>query len=230
MMTVRASLRLIFLTLVSHYLLTYSAVILAEGGQKTIKAPKQAIDIHFWQGLYGEGGTTIYCEKPFKRRSGLIKVSPIYHELAVRDYLGCGSERRCLKNSNLYPYIASDLHNLYPSLSRVELIRRSLSFAELTGISENQKRIPDCQFKTSHVQFFEPRDGAKGDIARALFYMAYEYNLPIATSVLTLKKWNRLDPPDEAEKARNDKIERIQGNRNIFIDSPELADSLIRDY
>ena len=39
-----------------------------------------------------------------------------------------------------------------------------------------------------------------------------------------LLEWNRLDPVDEWEMERNNETAKIQGNRNPFIDHPELAD------
>jgi endonuclease I len=44
-----------------------------------------------------------------------------------------------------------------------------------------------------------------------------------------LRQWNIIDPVDQAEINRNDKVEQIQGNRNPFIDDPELAD-LVRNF
>ena len=38
-----------------------------------------------------------------------------------------------------------------------------------------------------------------------------------------LRQWHLLDPVDEAEMDRNNKVERLQGNRNPFIDDPDLA-------
>lgn len=39
-----------------------------------------------------------------------------------------------------------------------------------------------------------------------------------------LKEWNRIDPPSAVEVNRNNYVESIQGNRNPFIDYPQLVD------
>ena len=39
-----------------------------------------------------------------------------------------------------------------------------------------------------------------------------------------LKEWNELDPVSEVEKRRNHTVMKIQGNRNPFVDHPELMD------
>lgn len=77
----------------------------------------------------------------------------------------------------------------------------------------------------------------KGDVARAVFYMAVRYN---ALSVVngdipdtivgqlgdlaTLLTWNVTDPRDDFEMNRNNYIYTWQVNRNPFIDYPNLAD------
>lgn len=89
---------------------------------------------------------------------------------------------------------------------------------------------------------FEPRDAQKGDLARALLYMDVRYDgtggetdmaLNNSTSpaynqmgvLSTLLEWNRLDPPDQNEQRRNDRIySTYQHNRNPFVDHPEYAD------
>ncbi|PIU18520.1 MAG: hypothetical protein COT18_10355, partial [Elusimicrobia bacterium CG08_land_8_20_14_0_20_59_10] len=46
------------------------------------------------------------------------------------------------------------------------------------------------------------------------------------SQVETLMKWNYSDPPDAAETRRNAAIERLQGNRNPFIDDYTLVDRI----
>lgn len=79
----------------------------------------------------------------------------------------------------------------------------------------------------------------KGDISRALFYMAVRYNElslvngnpPDTTprelgDLASLLQWNHLDPSDDFEMNRNNIIYQWQINRNPFIDYPDLADYL----
>lgn len=87
------------------------------------------------------------------------------------------------------------------------------------------------------VPVFEPRDAVKGDVARAIFYFSVRYGSgckvkplsvfdpahPAVTEAI-LKEWNALDPPDDHERERNDRIEQWQNVRNPFIDHPEFAD------
>lgn len=76
----------------------------------------------------------------------------------------------------------------------------------------------------------------KGDVARAVFYMAVRYNglsvvngNPADTTVgqlgdlATLLQWNMTDPSDDFEMNRNNYIYTWQVNRNPFIDYPSLA-------
>ena len=67
----------------------------------------------------------------------------------------------------------------------------------------------------------------KGNVARALFYFAICYNLSISeTEEFYLRQWHLFDPVDAEEIERNDQIEELQGNRNPFIDNPELVSSI----
>ena len=74
---------------------------------------------------------------------------------------------------------------------------------------------------------FDVRPERRGDIARAHFYFSVRYLKPISSvEEPTLREWNKSDPPDERERARNDAIEALQRNRNPFIDRPDLVDQI----
>lgn len=99
---------------------------------------------------------------------------------------------------------------------------------------------------------FEVWNARKGDMARAVMYMAIRYeggrdihsnqsepdleltddrNKIVKTSsspaymglLSTLLAWHQADPPDAAERDRNEVIYSFQGNRNPFVDHPEWA-------
>ena len=79
----------------------------------------------------------------------------------------------------------------------------------------------------------------KGDVARAVLFMAVRYNDlevvngdPENTTVgqlgdlQTLLEWHRNDPPDDFEMNRNNIVYTWQRNRNPFIDRPILVEHL----
>ncbi len=96
---------------------------------------------------------------------------------------------------------------------------------------------------------FEPDDEYKGDLARTYFYMATCYKNEIPSwpgspqlnyignrykafstwTINMLMEWTRLDPVSEKEIKRNEAVYDIQGNRNPFIDHPELAEYIWGD-
>lgn len=105
-----------------------------------------------------------------------------------------------------------------------------------------------CTYPGYSGTVFEPDDEYKGDLARTYFYMVtcYKNELPSwpenktnqldyrnnkykAFSTWTINmliEWTRLDPVSEKEIKRNEAIYGIQGNRNPFIDHPELAEHI----
>lgn len=131
----------------------------------------------------------------------------------------------------------SDLHHLKPTDASVNARRGSLDFDD-GGAPEGE--APDTFLDGDS---FEPRDEVKGDVARALFYMDVRYDgaggepdlvlVDRSTGrgstlgdLCTLLSWHEGDPVDDGERARNDLIAEIQGNRNAFVDRPELAAAL----
>lgn len=119
----------------------------------------------------------------------------------------------------------SDLHHLYPTDSQLNSIRGNYPFGEVVEDTQNTK----CP--QSHIGYdqngrraFEPPQNHKGNVARALFYFSVRYRISISDSEESaLRAWHVEDPVDAEEKLRNDQVEGYQGNRNPFIDEPELV-------
>jgi len=193
-------------------------------GQQQISDAKISSQL-LWRDVYPGGGTSLFCNQPFNGESSQFTASPIYSSKQLKSALRCTTDRQCSIMTPRFPYMAADLHNLYPALTRVELARRNAEFGELDASVPSKFADIGCDLKAS-FKLVEPRDEAKGNVARAIFYMHSEYNLPIIGSLPMYKKWHQMDPPDAEEKARNDRIQALQGNRNPYIDNPALAEQL----
>ena len=94
------------------------------------------------------------------------------------------------------------------------------------------------------AKVFEPDDEYKGDFARIYFYMVTCYKSDVANwpgcdqldyldnnykafsnwSIQMLMEWHRADPVSAKELKRNEGVYVKQGNRNPYVDHPELAE------
>lgn len=132
----------------------------------------------------------------------------------------------------------TDQHNLFPvRMTGVNGARSNLPFGNVITANHtylDSKRGVDANGNV----VYEPRDEIKGDIARALMYMAVTYNgtngtwafpdwisfiLPYGQDAEVIRQWHFQDLPDDYEIARNEYIYSVQGNRNPFIDSVDFA-------
>lgn len=126
----------------------------------------------------------------------------------------------------------SDMHHLFPSEQKINSSRGNMDFGE-TDCGASKCRI-DHDSGTQigprvggSEEVCEVRPERRGDIARAHFYFAVRYQRSIPeTELERLVQWNRCDPPDDQERARNDAIEKLQKNRNPFVDHPEFGDRI----
>lgn len=177
----------------------------------------------FWAELYTKGGKTLYCGQSFSanHRAGL-NVEHVFPMGWVTNELDCGTRKQCRRSSERFNRIEADLHNLFPSRQDVNDARSAYRFGMLPG---EPRAFGDCDFEADEQRrVAEPRPAARGEIARAMFHMKEEYGLTIfRKSGELLKRWHFQDPPSNHEKWRNDRIEQIQGTRNMFIDEPDLV-------
>ncbi len=175
----------------------------------------------FWSQLYGDGGHTLYCNRPFGPRKGRrINVEHVFPMGWVARALGCGSRSRCRATSPRFNRIEADMHNLYPALARINKARGSRAFGRVPG---ERRAFGTCDFEIDAQKgWVEPRPAVRGNIARAMLYMQSRYGLKLfPRQARLLRQWHREDPPDPEERRRNRIIERLQGERNPFIDHPE---------
>ncbi len=140
----------------------------------------------------------------------------------------------------------SDIHHLFPTHKDVNSARGSDPFGEIPdtdttrwygltpdGALARLSSPPETDrdaYSEDRPDVFEPREVHEGDAARAVLYFYTMYpgragsldritrNAPEVLGV-----WHRIDPPDDRERQRNERIEAVQGNRNPFIDHPELV-------
>ncbi len=122
-----------------------------------------------------------------------------------------------------------DLHHLFPANAYANGRRGNHPFGMVSGHVRWQESGSKLGFDADGRLVFEPRPGIRGDVARALFYVSAVYGLELPEPEETvLRQWHAEEPPDTAERIRNDEISRYQGNRNPFVDQPELVDRIAR--
>ncbi len=126
----------------------------------------------------------------------------------------------------------SDLYHLFPTDSKANGVRGNYPFAEVHGqiahksctsstIGSALEPMTDVNTRT---RFYEPPVEHRGNVARAIFYFSVVYHLPIDhTEETYLRRWNDEDPVDAVDKMRHNLIMEVQGNRNPFIDYPNLV-------
>lgn len=137
-----------------------------------------------------------------------------------------------------------DLYNLNPSDQRTNSQKSNYA----PGHVKKGDKFDNGSFKMDAAKSsrygyicWEPAEEYRGDFARTYFYMAtaYEYlewtaypqyiskanYLMFSDSIQqVLLDWHRADPVSAKECCRMDNISDIQGNRNPYIDYPELVE------
>ena len=146
----------------------------------------------------------------------------------------------------------SDLHHLRPAVASLNSAKSDHTFGNIFGVYEDgyKEGVLNDQvmyYVSTREDLFECKDDVKGDVARILLYVYCRWQQPnlysdvteglpaldpddkadsgkkVIESLDTLLQWCEQDPVDSWEMARNDLVQEVQGNRNVFIDYPELA-------
>ena len=142
-----------------------------------------------------------------------------------------------------------DLFNLFPSDASANGRKSNNPMGVVDGEASFDNGVTRVGRSSSYradslITVWEPADQWKGDFARTFFYMATCYEdlqdawqtkegllvvqpdryptlRPWVSSLLL--DWNEADPVDDIERDRNEAVYGIQGNRNPFVDYPQLA-------
>ena len=126
----------------------------------------------------------------------------------------------------------ADLHHIRPSENRTNSNRGNKKYGNVNGGSISTGNLSGLTGGNYAGNYYEPLDNAKGDVARICLYVYVRYGgsyskcssiTNVFQSIDVLLEWCALDPVDTWEMGRNEVIEAYQGNRNVFIDYPELA-------
>jgi endonuclease I len=136
-----------------------------------------------------------------------------------------------------------DLYHLYPSPSTGNSQKSNYPMDEVTNATIEEEGYDKIGTgKNVNSRAWEPGDRFKGDFARTYMYMAVAYGdltfsedgqktmnneaypglKPWASALYC--KWSSADRVDSLERARNNAVALIEGNRNLFIDYPYLAE------
>ncbi len=168
----------------------------------------------FWKNLYPNGGISLYCGKKFNRGDRRYNIEHVFPMSWVTRSLRCGRRAQCRANSSRFNRIEADMHNMYPADKKLNAARGSMSYGILKGERWFKKH---CDLEIDEAKRrVEPKPAARGEIARAMLYMADRYNLKLYQRGMLLR-WHRQDPPNALEKRRNRRIQQLQGQDNPWI-------------
>ena len=170
----------------------------------------------FWRTLYPDGGQGLYCGGHFPPRDREYNVEHVYPMSWVARALRCGDRQACRRKNARFNEIESDMHNMYPARKDLNRERGSYPFREIRGERHVER---GCDLEIDHrARVVEPRPAVRGNVARAMLYVADRYDMKIyERQRRMLLQWHRSDPVDDAERRRNRQIARVQGNPNPWI-------------
>lgn len=142
-----------------------------------------------------------------------------------------------------------DLHHLTPSDAAANTAKSNYPLGEVDSPSFDNgvTKVGTGQANGRATNLFEPADEYKGDFARMYLYFVTCYqDYSWKSSALSmfaqnsyptlnaygqslLLKWHRQDPVSQKEIDRNNAVYSFQGNRNPFIDYPNMVEYIWGD-
>ncbi|PIF14068.1 deoxyribonuclease I [Candidatus Pantoea floridensis] len=126
-----------------------------------------------------------------------------------------GGRKSCSKDAD-YRRIESDLHNLQPAIGEVNGDRNNFQYSQWNG---GEQQYGQCSMKIDFKQkLAQPPERARGAIARTYFYMRDQYHLRLSRQQTQLfTAWDKQYPVTQWECERDNRIAKIQGNHNSYV-------------
>ncbi len=151
-------------------------------------------------------------------RAGRIEWEHVVPAWEFGHQLQCWQEggRKACGKDPVFRRMEADLYNLVPAVGELNGDRSNFRF----GMIEGEPRVYGaCDFEVDFKQrVAEPPESVRGDIARTYFYMEDQYSLHISRKQRQLfEAWSKLDPVDDAERERSERIQKVQSNGNRFV-------------
>ena len=129
--------------------------------------------------------------------------------------------RKCCTKRGVDPEFMeahNDLHNLLPAGGELNGDRLNHPFGEVDG---EARVYGECDFEVGgKPKVAEPIEGARGELARAMLYMAKRYGVNVRMPRETLMQWDENDPAEPWERERAERIEASTGQMNPYIGTP----------
>ncbi|EGQ8547977.1 deoxyribonuclease I [Vibrio alginolyticus] len=176
-----------------------------------------------WKGKKGSGTPDLkscgYEVRKEEKRANRIEWEHVYPAWSFGHQMQCwkeGGRQNCRRNAQ-FRKMESDLHNLVPSVGEINGNRSNYRFSqwnEKRGTQYGQCKM-EVNFKGREAM---PPEESRGKIARIYFYMSEKYDLPLSSRDRKLMEaWDKTYPVTLWECERNERIFKVQGNRNPFV-------------
>lgn len=130
----------------------------------------------------------------------------------------------------------NDLHHIRPTYNSDNSKHGSFPYGNVVNGDEYYCNNNSSSYVIAYIgsgNTMEVVDAYKGDIARIYAYMVTHYpslydliNNVMVGGYDTLVEWNNIDPVDAYEVNRNNVAFEYQGNRNPYIDCPDLINAI----
>ncbi|EIX4508337.1 deoxyribonuclease I [Escherichia coli] len=211
----------------------FSGPALAEGINSFSQAKAAAVKVHAdapgtfycgckinWQGKKGvvDLQSCGYQVRKNENRASRVEwehVVPAWQFGHQRQCWQDGGRKNCAKDP-VYRKMESDMHNLQPSVGEVNGDRGNFMYSQWNG---GEGQYGQCAMKVDFKEkAAEPPARARGAISRTYFYMRDQYNLTLSRQQTQLfNAWNKMYPVTDWECERDERIAKVQGNHNPYV-------------